>query len=90
MRPATHPFLLHYNANKLAPSIDIQFIPYLHLHNLPHQPIAIAQQPRDLPHEHAQVVIDHVLQVMEDFLAVTVPFSDVFFSNFQERLSGWP
>ena len=89
MRPATHPFLLHYNANKLAPSIDIQFIPYLHLHNLPHQPIDITQQPPNLPEGHAQVVIDHVLHVMDDFLAVTVP-SARFFSNFQERLFGWP
>ena len=68
--------------------MDVGLIPFLHLHNLPHQPIDIAQQPPNMPDGHAQVVIDHVLHVMDDFLAVTVASARFFTISKRDFLVG--
>ena len=66
-------------ANKLTLSVDVQFVPYLLLHNLPHHPIDTAQQPHNMPDGRAKVVIDHDLHAIGDFLAVKIAMGPILF-----------
>ena len=43
------PFLLHCIFNKLELSMDVRFVPYLLLHNFPHEPIDTDQRGRESP-----------------------------------------
>ena len=52
--------------NKLAPYTD-EFVPHLLFNNLPHQQIDISQQTPNLSYERAQVVINHVLNLSQNF-----------------------